>query len=172
MDLLASDLDAYQEYYRSCEKAGHAPLSLAEYLAPYQGGDATSRTLTVHHARLESAPPKAPGGALKPEMNGVETEFAQHLDRLKRSGTVRDWWFEGIKLRVGRVGKRCWWSPDFLVEQLDGRLVLYDTKGMRGGKVFAEDDAIVKARAVAEKYPFPVFFVWKEKNGEWLSRSM
>lgn len=112
----------------------------------------------------------------KPDMNGVETQFAQHLDLQMKIGAIKNWWFEAVKLRIGRVGKRCWWSPDFLVQKPDGSMILYDTKSQwksSGNRPHAEDDAIVKARAVAEKYPFPVYFVWKDrKTGEWNSRNM
>lgn len=106
-------------------------------------------------------------------MNKTEVAFAQHLDLLQRVGTIKRWWFEAIRIRVGHD---CWWNPDFLVENPDGTLVLYDTKGtrVRGGrrKMHAEDDALVKGRAIADKFPIPVYFTWKEKNGEWSSKRL
>lgn len=131
----------------------------------------------------EAALPSIPKGALgvgrkpKREMNGTELEFSQYLQLQKLAGLIVDWWFEAIQLRVGRVGERCWWKMDFLVRNKDGSTVIYDTKGtkrLKNGRTtpLAEDDAIVKARAVAEHFAFPVYFVWKEKNGEWQFREM
>lgn len=110
-------------------------------------------------------------------MNATETEYAQYLELQAKAGLIRRWWFEAIQLRVGRVRKACWWKMDFLVETNDARLVIHDTKGTRRlkrGKTSprAEDDAIVKARAIAEKFPMPVYFVWKGQHGEWESRQM
>lgn len=102
------------------------------------------------------APRRAPG-----QMNKLERRYADYLESLRMGGVVRGWWFEAISLRIGH---RCHWHPDFLVQWEDGRLELHDTKG------WVRDDALVKAKAVASKFPFPVFHVswtkraWKIKR--------
>ena len=115
------------------------------------------------------APVKVPKGP-----NKTEAAFAAHLENQKKLGLIRNWWFESIRLKVG---EDCWWKMDFLVEQANGIFVIYDTKGtkrLKSGKTkpYAEEDAIVKARSIAAQFPFPVFFVWKEKSGEWSERRM
>lgn len=106
--------------------------------------------------------------------NKTEAAYAQNLEISKRFGFIRNWWFESIRLKVG---EDCWWTMDFLVQLADGSFVIHDTKGtkrLKNGKTkpYAEEDAIVKARSIAAQFPFPVFFVWKEKSGEWSERRM
>jgi hypothetical protein len=95
-------------------------------------------------------------------MNRLEESYSRHLDLRKAAGEVAEWWFEGLAFRIG---ERCFWHPDFLVQLADGTLELHDTKG------FVQDDATVKARAVAGKYPFDVFHV-KRIKGHWVLKQM
>jgi hypothetical protein len=95
-------------------------------------------------------PRRVPG-----EMNKLEARYAARLDTFKMAGEIKAWWFEAIALRIG---KGCFWHPDFLVEYHDGHIELHDTKG------FVRDDALVKAKAVAAKFPFPVYHaMWVKK---------
>lgn len=93
-------------------------------------------------------------------MNKLEADYARHLDILRLAGEVISWHFEALGLRIGN---RCFWYPDFMVEVADGSIQLHDTKG------HVKDDALVKARACASKFPFPVFHVTKKK-GQWSLR--
>ena len=92
------------------------------------------------------------------EMNKTEAAYAQRLETLKLAGEILDYSFEPIKLRIG---KRCWYSPDFGVLKPDGTYELHEVKG------YWEDDARVKVKAVAEAHPFRLIAVTKvaKKNG-------
>jgi hypothetical protein len=113
---------------------------------------ATGLPLEIHGPESSAKPRRVPG-----HMNKLEARYAGHLDLLKMSGQLKQWWFEAIALRIGQ---RCFWHPDFLIEQKDGRLELHDTKG------HVKDDALVKAKAIASKFPFPVYHV-KWIKGQW-----
>lgn len=89
---------------------------------------------------------------------------ARNLGGLPKKECVAWFAFEAIKIRIG---VRCWYTPDYLVQYRDGHLELHDCKGTKGDKYRAEDDAIVKARSVSAHFPLPVYFVWRLKNGEW-----
>lgn len=91
------------------------------------------------------------------KMNKSERLYADLLDRQKYNGTITEYWFEAVNLRIG---ENCFYKPDFLVMLSDGRLELHEVKG------FLTDDSLVKMRAVAEKYPFPIKMIRLVK-GEW-----
>lgn len=108
--------------------------------------------------RFKASPRRVPG-----RMNRLETNYAALLDNRKHKGEILAYWFEAVAFRVG---ERCFWHPDFLVMLDDGTLEIHDTKG------FAKDDATVKARAVAAKFPFQVYHVTYTKKGGWKWQSM
>lgn len=108
--------------------------------------------------------------------NKTESAYADYLHLLAqmppllRNDQHVVWYaFEAIKIRIGL---KCWFTPDYLVQYLDGHMELHDCKGTKGGKYRAEDDAIVKARSVSAHFPLPVYFVWRLKNGEWQKQRM
>jgi len=88
-------------------------------------------------------------------MNGLESRYAAHLELRKAVGEVAWWEFEGIKLRLADA---TFLTVDFDVMLADGTIELHDTKG---GPI--EDDAAVKIKLAAEKYPFR-FFVVRENR--------
>lgn len=100
-----------------------------------------------------------PRGRMKPgEMNGHERNYAEHLNARKIAGEVIQWWYEGIGMRVAA---KCHYYPDFLVMLADGSLEVHEVKARsRDGSFRCEDDAKVKLRACAEKFPFPLIVVW------------
>ena len=99
-------------------------------------------------------------GRLRPgEMNRTEKAYAARLDALKASGEISAWWFEDLKLRI--AAGACWYCPDFLVMRSDGALELHEVKG--SPRVFL-DDAKVKAKAAATRYPFPLFVAYPDKQ--------
>lgn len=99
------------------------------------------------------------------EMNKTERAFAQHLDELKQKGLIVEYWFESIKLKV--ASNRCEYLPDFLALRSDGSLVIFEVKG---AKAIFTDDAKVKCKVCADKYPFPIFVAFpipKKNGGGW-----
>ena len=77
------------------------------------------------------------------EMNKLETEYAAHLELLKRAGEIADYKFERFKLRLAKL---CYITVDFAVMLPDGVIEFHETKG------FMEDDAAVKLKVVAEEF--------------------
>lgn len=100
---------------------------------------------------VESKPRRQPG-----TMNKLEQRYSQQLELERMAGEIKAWYFEAIALRIGQ---RCFWHPDFLVIMPDDTIQLRDTKG------HVKDDALVKAKSIASKFPFPVFHVkWIKKQ--------
>ena len=99
------------------------------------------------------------------EMNRTEKAFAEHLEEIKAKGMIRAYWFEAIKLKV--ASNRCEYMPDFLVLGSDGHIYLFEVKG---SKAIFTDDAKVKVKVCAEKYPFRLFVAYpktKKQGGGW-----
>ena len=78
--------------------------------------------------------------------------------------------YESLKLRIG---ERCWFTCDWVVFMLDGRVELHEVKGFwrNVGRPGVKDDAMVKLRAIANMYPFRVVMVWKE-GGAWCEKEI
>lgn len=135
----------------------------------YKLDDLLAKGLTVDEAQQAYADSMGAKKPSKPRhqpgtMNNLEARFALYLDSLKAAGEVKDYWFEGIALRIGRP--KCFFHPDFLIHLSIGAsfegesfpLIIVDTKG------FARDDSLVKGKVTADKFPFPVFFAyWRKK---------
>jgi hypothetical protein len=79
------------------------------------------------------------------EMNGLEKKYAAYLDELKHAGDILDYWFDCVKLRLA---DKTFYTPDFLVMNADTSLEIHETKG------HWEDDARVKIKVAADKFPF------------------
>ncbi len=61
----------------------------------------------------------------------------------------------------------------------DGSLELHDTKGTTKSKgrtpketYYAEEDAVVKARAVGATFPIPIYFLFRQHDGEWARKEL
>jgi hypothetical protein len=78
-------------------------------------------------------------------MNGLETKYAEHLKSLKRENHILEYWFEGIKFKLA---DKTYYTPDFLILRPDMVLEVHEVKG------FWLDDARVKIKVAAEKFPF------------------
>ena len=97
------------------------------------------------------------------QMNKTESAYADHLKAAQIAGEVACWWFEGIGLKVA---PNCHYYPDFLVMLPDGRLEIHEVKARAAnGSYRAEDDARVKLKVCAEKFPFPLIVVWPKQGG-------
>ena len=70
---------------------------------------------------------------------------------------------EGIGLKLA---PSCRYYPDFLVMLPDGRLEVHEVKARAANGSFrAEEDARVKLKVCAEKFPFPLVVVWPKQGG-------
>lgn len=92
------------------------------------------------------------------KMNNTEKAYAQHLEIQKREGEINYYSFDGINLRLA---DNTFYKPDFLVMRGDGQLEIHEVKG------FWTDDALVKIKVAADKFPFKFIAVMKQtkKNG-------
>lgn len=89
---------------------------------------------------------KAYGQHKAGQMNGTETAYARILELQKANGTIKDWWFEAMTLKLATD---CRYTPDFMVQMPDDSIEFHEIKGG-----IWRDDSRVKIRVAAEKYPF------------------
>lgn len=90
-------------------------------------------------------------------MNGTERAYSLLLSRRQAAGEIREFKFEAVKLILGN---RCSYTPDFMVVGPDGTLEFHEVKG------FWRDDARVKIKTAADKFPF-VFIAAKQTKTGW-----
>ena len=91
-------------------------------------------------------------------MNKTEALYAEQLDRLKCSGDVLWWEFEGAKFKLANL---TFYTPDFIVHHSDMVVRLHEVKGS-----FIQDKALTKVKIAAEKYPFE-FLVMQYAKKTW-----
>lgn len=89
-------------------------------------------------------------------MNGAEQAYSLLLSRRREAGEISEYFFEPVKLKLG---KACFYSPDFMVIRSDGRIEMHEVKG------FWRDDARVKIKAAADKFPFVFIAATQTKTG-------
>ena len=96
-------------------------------------------------------------------MNNAELAYSKRLALQKMAGKILWYSFEGITLRLA---DRTTYTPDFVVMLANGELEMHEVKG------FWTDDAKVKVKVAAEKFPFRFIAVRMvngspEQIGEW-----
>jgi len=95
------------------------------------------------------------------KMNQTEEAYSRRLEMLKNAGAIAWYKFEGIKLRLA---DNTFYSPDFVVMDLDGVIECHEVKG------HWMDDARVKIKVAADLYPFRFMAVKREakkRGGGW-----
>jgi hypothetical protein len=99
-------------------------------------------------------------------MNKLESAYSDHLNRRKGLGDVFAWGFEQWKLRLA---DKTWYMPDYWVQLSDGTLEFHEVKATwADGKPGWTEDARVKWKATAEKYPmFRFVAAWLVNNRSW-----
>jgi hypothetical protein len=90
-------------------------------------------------------------------MNKLERDYAGYLEGLKIAGRVIWYEFDAVKLRLAHA---TFYTPDFLVMFADDTLEVHEVKG------HWEDDARVKIKVAADKFPFR-FKAIKKERGQW-----
>lgn len=100
-------------------------------------------------------------GALRPSrMNGTERAYSVVLEARRQAGELLWWAYEVVTLKLADDTR---YTPDFAVMLANGELEMHETKG------FMRDDAWVKLKVAAEKFPFRFRLVKREK-GAWTER--
>lgn len=90
-------------------------------------------------------------------MNRTEGKYASVLEQRLRGGEIAWYAYEGVKLRLA---DKTFYTPDFFVMHADGTLECHEVKG------FMTNEANVKVKCAAEKFPFR-FFVIRFIKREW-----
>lgn len=94
-------------------------------------------------------------------MNRTEAAYAKHLEGLKAAGEVVWYAFEGMTFKLA---DRTRYTPDFAVLRADGLMEIHEVKG------FFREDAKVKIKVAAEKFPFRFLIIRakpKRDGGGW-----
>jgi hypothetical protein len=94
-------------------------------------------------------------------MNKTEAAYERDLRDAQSLGDIQWYLFEGVKLRLA---DNCFYSPDFIVMAADGVLECHEVKG------FWTDDARVKIKVAAQRFPFRFRAVQveaKRRGGGW-----
>lgn len=94
-------------------------------------------------------------------MNKTEEAYAYHLQARIAAGEVEWYLFEGAKLKLADL---TYYSPDFMVMLKGGVLEMHECKG------HWQDDARVKIKVAAERFPFRFVAVKalpRNKGGGW-----
>jgi hypothetical protein len=92
------------------------------------------------------------------EMNRLEAQYATYLEGLKHGGDVVWYEFDAVKLRLAAS---TFYTPDFIVVTKALEVEVREVKG------HWEDDARVKIKVAADKYPFRFVGITR-KGGEWI----
>jgi hypothetical protein len=78
-------------------------------------------------------------------MNKTEAAYERDLRDAQTLGDIQWYLFEGVKLRLA---DNCFYTPDFVVMASDDVLECHEVKG------FWSDDARVKIKVAAQRFPF------------------
>lgn len=120
---------------------------------------------------LEAVMPAAKGKTAPRDrgMNSTEAKYARHLKDEVIAGRILWFDFECMKIRLA---DRCFYNPDFMVMDADGHIIFVDTKALWKsiGKPGITEDALIKMKGVAEKYPMFTFKATWEQDGIWKER--
>jgi hypothetical protein len=92
------------------------------------------------------------------KMNRLEENYSQQLELRKRVGEIRGWEFEKVTLKIA---DDCRFTPDFFVVTADDLIEFHETKG------FMRDDAAVKIRVAADRFPMFKFVLVQWKSKQW-----
>ncbi len=113
------------------------------------------------------------------QMNKTEMAYSQVLEGLRIGNKIEWYSFEAIKLKLADNTS---YTPDFFVMRASGELECIDVKGGKvkkneqgmttGSKPWVEEDAMVKIKCAAEKFPFIFKMVWYTRSGGWVEKEI
>lgn len=89
------------------------------------------------------------------KMNKTESAYAQHLELLKKANEILWYEFEALKFKLA---DKTFYTPDFIVLNKDNVLEAHEVKG------FWRDDARVKIKVAANKFPVKFIAISKKKK--------
>jgi hypothetical protein len=97
-------------------------------------------------------------------MNAGEAAYADYLEIQRRAGAIVSWGYETVKLRLAL---RTFLTPDFRVVLADGTVEYHEVKGRKGSRFYCREDAWIKLKVAADRYPERFVVVWPAKGGGW-----
>lgn len=89
------------------------------------------------------------------QMNKTEARYAEHLEAHRAAGMISWFGFEAVKLRLA---DNTFYTPDFAVLAKDSVLEFHEVKG------FWQDDARVKIKVAADRFPFRFIAVTERRR--------
>jgi hypothetical protein len=92
------------------------------------------------------------------KMNKTERAFSELLEKAKKSGEILKWHFEEITLKIAPNTR---YTPDFVAVLPSGNWHVFEIKG------HLEDDASVKFKSAAQRFPEISFQMLRRKKGAW-----
>jgi hypothetical protein len=99
-------------------------------------------------------------GAIPPPLfeSKLEARYADYLWQQQLAGVLHAYWYQPFSLRLAA---RTMYTPDFLVQGVDGTLHVHEVKG------FWRDDARVKWKVAAALHPYLLFhaITWNHQQG-------
>lgn len=114
---------------------------------------------TGFHGIAKASRPRHVAGV----MNRTEREFADQLDLRRAAGEVVCYWFEAWTFKLANDTR---YTPDFAVLLASGEIEIVEVKGP-----LVRDDARVKLRTAADRYPFRFVMMQKQAKkfgGAWV----
>lgn len=129
-----------------------------------QGVHAATRPTPVVEPRKPYVAPAPAAPAKVRAPNRWEARYlADVLLPRHRAGEITDPLYEALRLRLGPVGERCWWTPDWCAWR-GSVLEVHEVKG------FMRDDARVKLMTAARCYPAAEVYLGTREGGAWRVR--
>ncbi len=101
----------------------------------------TPRVVTANVSALA----RASGHDPLSKLNKTERRFCARLDSYKARKLIRDFTTQAVTLHLAHD---CRFTPDNAVIEADGTFTFYDVKG------FEREDAVLKMRIAAERFPW------------------
>jgi hypothetical protein len=95
-------------------------------------------------------------------MNKLEQDYAAYLHTLLLTGEIVSYQYEAVKFRLAN---RTFYTPDFMVV-VDDRIEFHETKG------FMEEDANIKLKVVAERFPMFQFVLVRREKKVWILKEI
>lgn len=92
------------------------------------------------------------------KMNKTEQAFSEILEKARQKGEILKWHFEEITLKIAPNTR---YTPDFIAVLPSGAWHVFEIKG------HLEDDASVKFKSAAQKFPEISFQMLRRKKGAW-----
>jgi hypothetical protein len=139
-----------QEYAEILKRSGVRGQGSGEGRKSQISGAQAAKKRFKGKAKHKPRPAHTPG-----KMNKTEQEFAHKLSAMD---DVLYWQFEALTFKLGH---RCTYTPDFIAVTQD-EIRVYEVKGG-----FIREDAMVKFKSAADKFPQFRWIMAQKKRGEW-----